>query len=49
MHPQTAYQYDSVDSHIILKMDLGRPGGLGPLTSPNKSFLGNLQSDILKV
>ncbi len=32
-----------------LKLDLGRPGGRRPLTSPNKSFLGNVSLGILKI
>ena len=32
---------------MSLKLDLGRPGGRSPLTSPNKSFPGNLSPGIL--
>ena len=33
----------------LLKLDLGRPGGQGPLTVPNKSFLGSLSVGILNI
>lgn len=53
VHHCKAYQYNSVDSHVMRIIDTGSsgprcPGGQSFLSSPNKSCLGNLSLGILK-
>jgi hypothetical protein len=54
VHPCKAYQYNSVDSHVMRIIDTGSsgprcPGGQSFLSSPNKSCLGNLSLGILNM